>query len=302
VFAGKEVTFNAEYSGFSVLPRRRGVKMASYRPSLAEFLAECRAQFGYLAHSHGFTEQPPGSPFQVIYVHRSGLRIHVDGIMSGYGIEVSIGPADTELFPLSWLLKARDPAGSRQCREAVGQIEQLRASAFALREHAPDVLQGEVGGLSPFLARSAEMRAGRLEHLADVTLVFIKDSMLRVRDVVQGVLADLRVAGKMLAAEPAPSTRHAAVIEELRELSRRFPRNGFFSEQSSLLREPDREHALAVARGVEEFAEEMSRALDRQALQDESALLVRCAQDVLEAIDGFLWLDAALGSVDSQLA
>ena len=112
-------------------------------PSLDDFLSTARREFGFLVSEFGFTELPDKrahpNPFCVCYtsVH---MRVLVDGIMWGFGIQVtlSVTPGSSEI-PLWAVAESR----GIQCQSPSGQLAQLACDAALLRRAATDILRGD---------------------------------------------------------------------------------------------------------------------------------------------------------------
>ena len=129
-------------------------------PSLAQFIAACRAEFAFLISDYGFSEAPPkpspyaayADPFTVRFVH-DDLEIVIQGI--NYGQNVIIKIRDGHGATISPLLLHPDfiPHTHNPLPRARGQLNQIAQTAQLLREHGRALLAGDRSVIDSALAR-----------------------------------------------------------------------------------------------------------------------------------------------------
>jgi hypothetical protein len=118
-------------------------------PTLQEFLGCARQEYRFLIDEFGFSESMnAANPFEVDYSN-SVLRVTVEGINWGYGVQVLLIPFRAgsariqESVPLWAIAQLRCPTDLDQVQRDSGQLAQLRSYAQILRASANDVLRGD---------------------------------------------------------------------------------------------------------------------------------------------------------------
>ncbi len=126
------------------------------RPTVAQFLAQCRESFAFLAESH-FTEAPipqfpPTNPVQCRFSNGT-LSVVVEGINWGLNTECYLEDPTGVKAPLFLFVPKdkREPQFHRGHTEP-NQCFQVRVAAQQVREHCADLLKGD---MARFLDRAA---------------------------------------------------------------------------------------------------------------------------------------------------
>jgi len=125
-------------------------------PSLARFVAACRAEFAFLVSDYGFSEVPPeptpfANPFEVHFV-QNDLEIVIEGINYGENVITVIRDGHgTAIRPL--LLHPDFVPYVRPLPRVRGQLYQMAQAAQLLREHGCALLAGDRSVMYAALAR-----------------------------------------------------------------------------------------------------------------------------------------------------
>jgi hypothetical protein len=126
-------------------------------PSLAQFMAACRADFAYLISDYGFSEAPPelsryADPFTVRFV-RDDLEIVIQGINYGQNVITEIRHGHGATLRPVLLHPDFIPYANNPLPPARGQLNQIAQTAQLLREHGRALLAGDLSVIDNALAR-----------------------------------------------------------------------------------------------------------------------------------------------------
>jgi hypothetical protein len=144
------------------------------RASQRQFVEACRQAFRFLVTDFQFREVATpreGNPFAAWYA-KDDVRLCVEGISYGAGVNVTLVTPHDQLLGLAHLLSLRDERVEDRIFSAPSQVEQMREWAEALRELAGDALAGDLGVLAEARRHQNHVyrRESRRRHLSDQAL------------------------------------------------------------------------------------------------------------------------------------
>jgi hypothetical protein len=116
-------------------------------PTLREYLAEVKLQFGFLEEEFGFTEipnDPNENPFLIKFL-KYPVQVGVEGVSWGVGVQVMLlnlanNDHKGSRIPLWAVERLR---GTDPDEEISGQLQQLAIASKVLRGCASDILKGD---------------------------------------------------------------------------------------------------------------------------------------------------------------
>ena len=143
--------------------RRRG-RMSSpvQPPTLAEFVACCRAECEFLTSEYGFeplAEPREYNPFSVRF-RRGELGVDVYGENWGASASCELVRGEDRLY-FAFLVPSAERRAPRSGKSNPGQLEQVRNIAVILRRHATDFLRGDFARFDAALAEWKRMTTPR---------------------------------------------------------------------------------------------------------------------------------------------